>query len=194
MSVTERKLRQLSRHTNRIEVVKGEAVTLEVKPYLGVSFVSAGYFIFTRLPSLLFPIHQERLGGCFSGATYLLEVNDNKIINARIADAAIVSIDLWEKYSRSRARTQIIPEPPILAIEIITKVDKAEYVLGKVRGFLRAGTEQVWVIYPGVAELHQFKKNAQTGFRTYIPGQVIDLDDLFPGISIAVSEIFARPQ
>ncbi|MBC7812531.1 MAG: Uma2 family endonuclease, partial [Burkholderiales bacterium] len=72
------------------------------------------------------------------------------------------------------------PGAPALAIEVMSPDDSSEEVLKKVREYLAAGSEQVWVVYPQPRELHQFRRGV-SDVRTYTGSETIDVDTLFPG-------------
>jgi Uma2 family endonuclease len=85
-----------------------------------------------------------------------------------------------------------LPVSPDLAVEIVSKNDRAEDLLVKVSQYLEAGAQAVWLIYP----------NSRLAYR-YLPGKPApdvrreDADDKFeepellPGFSVPLAEIFA---
>jgi len=72
--------------------------------------------------------------------------------------------------------------------------DKAELIRIRTSRYLEAGTEEVWVVYPETRELHQFRL-ADSGetVRIYKGDEPIDVDALFPGLTLRNSEIFQLP-
>lgn len=84
------------------------------------------------------------------------------------------------------------PLAPDLAIEIVSKNDRADDLMLKVSQYLKAGAKAVWLMYPKARLAHR-----------YIPGkrepQVLSADagenfeepELLPGFSLPLSEIFS---
>ena len=86
------------------------------------------------------------------------------------------------------------PGAPTLAVEVVSPDDDAEDLLKRVRDYLRAGSEQVWIAYPSEREVHQHRRGADV-VRVYTQGDdVIDTADLFPGLTLTVSAVFALPE
>jgi Uma2 family endonuclease len=57
----------------------------------------------------------------------------------------------------------------------------------KVQSYLRAGTQQVWVVYPADAEI---VVHTRDGARTLTAGDTLTADPLLPGLRLAVAAIF----
>ncbi|MDE3178741.1 MAG: Uma2 family endonuclease [Acidobacteriota bacterium] len=83
-----------------------------------------------------------------------------------------------------------LPVAPDLAIEIVSKNDRADDLLVKVTQYLQAGAQAVWLMYP----------NTHLAYR-YIPGKLepevrsaeaggrFEEPDLLPGFSLPLAEI-----
>jgi Uma2 family endonuclease len=83
-----------------------------------------------------------------------------------------------------------LPAPPDLAVEIVSKHDRADDLLLKVSQYLQAGARAVWVLYP----------TTKLAYR-YVPGKLepevfsaeaghkFDEPELFPGFSLPLAEI-----
>jgi Uma2 family endonuclease len=83
-----------------------------------------------------------------------------------------------------------LPLAPDLAIEIISRNDRADDLLLKVSQYLRAGAQAVWLIYP----------KSHLAYR-YVPGKLgpevratasadkFDEPDLLPGLSFPLAEV-----
>mgnify|MGYP000011633275 CR=1 FL=1 len=84
------------------------------------------------------------------------------------------------------------PGCPDLAIEIMSPGDDAQELLEKVRDYLDAGSEQVWVIYPEPKELHQYKRGDRMVI-TYRGDDLIDVVALFPGLELRLPSVFVTP-
>jgi Uma2 family endonuclease len=80
------------------------------------------------------------------------------------------------------------PDPPQLAVEVISPSDRSSRLAVKVANYLAAGTV-VWVVYPQEREVHVYAPGQRT--RILGEGDVIDGGDVLPGFSLPVREIFA---
>jgi len=83
-----------------------------------------------------------------------------------------------------------MPLAPDLAIEIVSRNDRADDLLLKVSQYLQAGAQAVWLLYPGTRLAYRYiparrepeVRAAETGDRFEEPG-------LLPGFSFALSEV-----
>ncbi len=82
-----------------------------------------------------------------------------------------------------------VPFAPDLAVEVISPNDSAEYVQTKVEQYLRAGTAQVWLVYPTSRSVTVWDAN---GARAIGIDGVIDGGDLLPGFTLNVRAIFPK--
>jgi len=78
---------------------------------------------------------------------------------------------------------------PDLAVEVISPSETAAEIAHKVRQYLHAGVEVVWVIYPEDQTIHVFE-SSKTG-RILEADDLLEAPGLLPGFSILVSELFA---
>ncbi len=81
------------------------------------------------------------------------------------------------------------PQPPDLAVEVVSPTDLPKDITDKVVSYLAAGT-LVWVIYPEKqqAKVYQAGKPPQT---IDVNG-VLDGGKLLPGLTVALKDIFAE--
>lgn len=87
-----------------------------------------------------------------------------------------------------------LPGAPDLAVEVMSPDDKAEVILIKTRRYLEAGTEQVWVVYPDSRELHQYRReDAANTVRAYRDDDTVDVEALFPGLALRITDVFRLP-
>jgi Uma2 family endonuclease len=84
------------------------------------------------------------------------------------------------------------PGVPDLAIEVISPGDDAQLVSRKTRTYLDKGSKQVWLVYPHLKEVHQYKASQPDTVRIYRSG-VIDTENLFPGLELTINAIFEIP-
>lgn len=137
-------------------------------------------------------VTREQLGFVFmDGLLFLLAKDERGLVGARVPDVAYVAYgDVPEDWDIQRP----FPGAPTLAVEVISPQETPEDILAKVRAFLDAGSSQVWVAYPGLRELHQYVQNQPT-IRTYQQAdEQIDVESLFPGMTLTVADIFQIPE
>jgi len=82
------------------------------------------------------------------------------------------------------------PGAPDLAVEVLSPEDRASEVLAKVRQWLDAGTETVWVADPATETVSVYR--SPTRAEVLGEGEVLGGGELLPGFRVLVSEIFAR--
>lgn len=80
-----------------------------------------------------------------------------------------------------------VPFAPDLAVEVVSPGDGATAIHAKVQEFLRAGTQQVWVVYPDVREV---VVHSGTAALTLTADDTLDGGDILPGFVINIREIF----
>ena len=77
---------------------------------------------------------------------------------------------------------------PDIAVEVVTPSDTAAEVARKVAEYLSAGSQRVWVVYP---EGHRVLIHRSDGsVLSYTDNGVITDEELLPGFSLSLSEIF----
>ncbi|MFN8448986.1 MAG: Uma2 family endonuclease [Anaerolineae bacterium] len=170
----------------RVEVVEGEIV--EMAP-VGIRHQFVGKNFYRPLDKY---VEEHDLGFVFYDALiYLLDQRGKHLRGARVPDVSFVRKGLLPKgWNIDRP----FPGAPTLAIEIVSPDDDAEDLLKRTRDYLRAGSEQVWIAYPSEREVHQHKRGADT-VRVYAnDSDVIDVEGLFPGLTLTVAEIFKLPE
>lgn len=79
------------------------------------------------------------------------------------------------------------PNPPELAVEVISPTDKERTMLVKLSNYLAAGT-QVWVVYPDEREVHVHHPGKGATILTV--DDTISGDDLLPGFELRIRDIF----
>jgi Uma2 family endonuclease len=121
--------------------------------------------------------------------TYLMHSD-----SAGLKDSFVPDISFLSRYNIPSDWNIEKPHPgvPDLAIEIISPGDDAQLVSRKTRTYLEKGSKQVWLVYPRLKEVHQYRASQPDTVRIYRSG-VIDTDDLFPDLKLPVNEIFEIP-
>ncbi len=83
-----------------------------------------------------------------------------------------------------------IEAAPDLAIEVVSPSESATFLDRKIRQYLEAGTQVVWVVHRKTHEVHVFEAGGTSRFLT---GQEsLEASDLLPGFSVAVKGLFPR--
>jgi Uma2 family endonuclease len=82
-----------------------------------------------------------------------------------------------------------IKVPPDLAVEIISPSETAANIAHKVRQYLHAGVDVVWVLYPEDRTVHVFESSKRA--RVLEADDLLEAPGLLPGFSVRVSELFA---
>jgi Uma2 family endonuclease len=83
------------------------------------------------------------------------------------------------------------PGAPDFAVECVTVTEADMVTLEKVRDYLAAGTEEVWIAYIGLQEIHRYRRDEPRSIQAFIGDDVIDGGALFPGLQVVTSSLFA---
>lgn len=121
------------------------------------------------------------LGDVFNADTgFRLESDPDTV---RAPDVGFISRE--RRPPRSRGYLSVAPD---LAIEVVSPNDSASDVHEKVAEYLAAGSRLVWVIYPRTRTVVIHRANGTIEERRV--GQSLDGEDVVPGFSCAVAELF----
>lgn len=83
-----------------------------------------------------------------------------------------------------------LPVAPDLAIEIVSKNDRADDLMLKVAQYLQAGAEAVWLIYPSARVAYRYiSSKREPEVRAIDGGDNFEEPALLPGFSVPLSEI-----
>ncbi len=77
---------------------------------------------------------------------------------------------------------------PDLAVEIASRTDALAAISRKVRAYLDAGVQAVWVVNPWLRTVEVYRPDGQVTVLTR--SQTLSGDPIVPGFSVALSEIF----
>lgn len=167
----------------RFEVVDGVLVEGEMT----AGFTHAA--VIDNLYDLIKPHVKQNALGYFhtDSVTFILNRDtEGNITHSRIPDTFFLRADAMpDDYDRSRP----FPGTPTLAVEVVSPHEKANTIQGKVRDYLRFGSEQVWVLYPQQGTLHQYISGESVA-HIYQAGDTLQAEALFPGLRIAVAALF----
>ena len=103
-----------------------------------------------------------------------------------------VSFRLRSSSEREVPSTGFVPGAPDIAVEVVSPSNSAAQVERKVAEYLAAGSQRVWVVYPATRTAARRVVVHHPGGTaiTYSGGDVITDEELLPGFSLPLSEIF----
>lgn len=83
-----------------------------------------------------------------------------------------------------------LPVAPDLAIEIVSKNDRADDLLMKVAQYLQAGAQAVWLMYPSTRLAYRYVSGKlEPEVRSAEAGGLFEAPELLPGFCLPLSEI-----
>ena len=84
---------------------------------------------------------------------------------------------------------------PDLVVEIVSKFDRPDDLMLRVRQYLRAGVQAVWVLYPKSREAYRYTpRSLQPTVLDADRGDRLEEPELLPGFSLSLPEILRRPK
>jgi len=98
-----------------------------------------------------------------------------------------LSIFLGEKWKQLDLNQTPVPFAPDIAVEVLSPSEHSLEVTRKVREYLSAGSQEVWLLDQANGEL---QVRGKSGIRLVEAGDVLD-SPLLPGFSVAVTELLA---
>ena len=184
--ITEADLIRLDAQGQRFELVEGELV--EMNP-VGLQHSDITGNVYDKLKPFVI---EHKLGRVnMDSLIYVLHINpETDKRTARIPDT---SFTRKGRLPPDFDRTRPFPGAPDLAVEVVSPGEDADDLMGKIRDYLRYGTEQVWVLYPGPVELHQYIQG-EKGSRIYFEDDILDGGTLLPGFSVRIADFFVLPE
>ena len=167
------------------EVVEGELVPVPAAGFLHVLVVDNIY-------DLLKPyIKKHDLGYVVTdGLHCILSETGGGIRGSRIPDVAFIR---KERLPENFDFDAPFPGAPDLAVEVASPGQDDALLIARVRDYLNAGSEQVWVVHTATQEVHVYRRAEPTLIRVYAGDTHIEADDLFPGLALPVAAVFALP-
>ncbi|HLY24954.1 MAG TPA: Uma2 family endonuclease [Aggregatilineales bacterium] len=127
-------------------------------------------------------VDPNQLGRVTTETGYILFQDRNTVRAPDIAFVAKANVKpLTGKY---------YPMAPDLAVEVVSPTDSADQLRRKVRQYLRAGTRLVWVVYPGERSVDVFRPGRRS--ESYEEGDILEGEDVLPGWTLAVKDIFKK--
>lgn len=169
----------------RIEIINGDVFNVAAA---GAEHQIIGRNIFRILDAYVAEAGTGEV--LYDGLTFLMNSPESGLANSFIPDIAYLKLEnLPEAWDIRKPH----PGTPDLAIEIFSPGNDEQQMLQKARTYLNQGSEQVWVVFPALKEVHQFKASDPTRIRVYLEG-AMQVDDLFPGLdNLTIERIFSLP-
>lgn len=103
----------------------------------------------------------------------------------RVPDVAFVSA---ERAAQQADDEGYFDGPPDLAVEVISPSERDAAVQEKISHYLEAGTKLVWIIRPRSQTITVYRSLTQ--LRALTIDDVLDGEDVLPGFTVPVTEIF----
>ena len=164
-------------HDAKSELVLGEVVRMT--PAGGEHGVVA-----LRIGARLLTFVEERqLGVVCAAETGFLVSRDPDTVRA--PDAAFVS---REKMGEGAPPKKFWPFAPDLAVEVVSPSETAESIQQRVGDWFAAGVRAVWLLDPGLAAVHVYR--SATDVRILLKGEVLSGEEVLPGFTCPVAELF----
>ena len=168
--------RLYSHKDGRYELVDGEVVEMAPvnEQHGDTAFnISGAFFVYSRQRGI-------GRGGVETG--YRVRQNPD------IVRSPDVSFNLRSSHAGEGASTGFVPGAPDIAVEIVSPSNTAAEIARKVREYLAAGSQRVWVAYPSSRSVAVHRADGAT--ITYTGDDVITDEELLPGFSLPLSDIF----
>lgn len=168
----------------RVEVVRGEVVAMTPVGGQHVLIVDNIYRM------LYATVSDHRLGYLFTdNLLYILAEGDDGVRVARAPDVSFIQRDhLVSTWDIERP----YPGAPTLAVEVMSPDDQFEDVVQKVGDYFAAGTTEVWVVLPRQRAVYRYCQGRSV-VETYRTGESMDASALFPGLALALADVFKLP-
>lgn len=160
------------------EVIDGKYV--ELPPMSTQAIVVASRL----MGELLMFAKNHRLGEVVSEMLFGLTPGSRRM---RRLDVAFVSYQRWPR-GRPFPTTDPWPVVPELAVEVVSPNDLAEDLQRKVKEYLDAGVQLVWLVYPQLAWVVAFA--SLQGVRGYGLSDTLDAEPVLPGFRLALRDLF----
>ena len=135
--------------------------------------------VFSRLERF---VDAHKLGWAFPAETGFILFNNRAIV--RSPDAAYVRKDRLPNLTEG-----FVPVAPDLAVEVLSPSDRLADAMSKVTMYLQAGVRLVWLVDPSERTVTIIRPDG--ALKLLEEGDTLDGDDVLPGFSVPVAEIFA---
>lgn len=126
----------------------------------------------------------ETIGAVCSGTDMILDVD-----TVRRPDVAIIRADRLQGIDLDEAPMPLAPD---LAVEIVSREDRAEDLMEKISQYLQGGVRAVWVLYPRQRVAYRYSPDRpEAEVRTEQSHDVFSEPTLLPEFTLPLNELFA---
>jgi Uma2 family endonuclease len=122
----------------------------------------------------------------------VVTVTDGAYILARNPDVVVmpdVAFIAWDRLPGRIRPKGFSPVPPNLAVEVASPSDRTGDIAAKMARYRAAGVTLVWWVYPGDRTVAVYRDGEFVA--TLGENDTLDGEDVLPGFSLPVSEIFS---
>lgn len=105
----------------------------------------------------------------------------------RRPDLAFVSFVRWKEAPPPETDIEAWHVVPNLAVEVVSKSNTADEIAEKVKEYLAAGVELVWVIYPRQRQAHVFRP--QGALQVLEENEELQGEQVLPGFKIKLADV-----
>lgn len=164
--------------SKRYELVDGEVI--EMSPP-GGEHGETTFEIGGVIRDFVRPRHLGRLYAAETG--FLIQRSPDKV---RAPDVAFVSRD---RLPEGHSPPGYVPLAPDFVVEVVSPNDAAQDVQARVDDWLKAGTQIVWTVYPGIRTVLVFRGPGQID-RKSADDEELDAEPVLPGFRCKVRDLF----
>jgi Uma2 family endonuclease len=122
----------------------------------------------------------------------LVTGSDGTFILRRDPDVVVVpdvAFTKWEQFPGGRPPSSYFPGRPELAVEVKSPSDRRRDIEEKLDHYRNAGVPLVWWVFPEDRSVEVYRRGELVA--ALHEGDVLDGEDVLPGFTLPVSEIFA---
>lgn len=129
-------------------------------------------------------VRKKKLGFVFGAETgFRISRNPDTVL---APDASFVRAERIGAIGISKS---FFPEAPALVVEVVSPGDTVEEVDDKMRRWITAGAELVWVIHPGSRRVTVYR--SLTDVRVLTADDILEGGAVLPGFELRVGDLFA---
>lgn len=174
---------QLAQH-ERFELINGERKLL-MPPLYTHSWIIR--FLMRIMDAFA---QQHSLGQMFSETVFVIAYAPNWVKGSRIPDLMFFTQARWDAYTAQTAgyRNMPIALVPDLVIEVISPTDIHREVMNKVDVYLQDGVKTVWLLDSDARRVMVYGGGQ---YHSYDESAILEEKTLFPGLQIALKDVFA---
>jgi Uma2 family endonuclease len=176
--MTAEQLAQQTPEASRGELIAGEFISMSPA---GFTHGRIALKIGTYLNMF---IMEQQLGEAYAAETgFILKRNPDTV---RAPDVAFVTAN---RAALQEKETGFFDGAPDLAVEVISPSETMEDIENKLFDYLDAGTQVVWLVFPRTQSITVYR--SLQDIRIFTSEDTIDCEELLPGFSIPVKELFS---